>query len=542
MSENRIEVDIEFVSNLQKLLADANNQAKKLGDTLGKDTTEKLKEVEEHTSKISEMFKAISLEKLAEKGIEMIKEGAKFVVESTVKWEKNRQIMKSFYQDNIESEMKMRELEEAGHQAYDIDELTKGYVNLRNAGINPAKEEITRFADIAKSQGKSFEGFTGAVQHAMVGRYKSLLEYGIKIKENNGKLETSFRGQKETIGATHADLEKYLNKIAEMPGIAGAAADSMNTVGGAMDGIGRSIEGLATAIGEHFTGEGGIFTKTLKSFKQWIDDIKHVAETTEGEMVAKNKKGFQETYEKEYLAGLSDVRGEAQRKEAMQKMLGFDPKFAEYLDKNNGDVRKAYEERMKDLGELNTRADQRDKYNALKYQIEEQTTKERTFKGQDLTSKYYSEQVSDIFKKSGVMKEGEQFSQATLNKEYNNLNKSNYTPEEKEMITEAYDNLNKLADMQFQLQQMEKKGFSKAEIEDKKKQIEASSTDKLGGKIKPSNTIKELSINMDFKEKSIYVSATGVEGTGKEIRETIANEIHKVFVNVASAAKSDYTD
>ena len=354
---DRIEVDIEFVSNFQKLLKEASNEAHKMGDTIGDKVNHKLKETEGHASKIGEIFKAISLEKLAEKGVKMLKEGVKFMWESTVKWEQNKAIMKSFFQDTVEAEMKMRDLEEASHDAFEIDEMTKGFVNLKNAGLNPAKEELEKFADIAKSQGKSFEGFTGAVQHAMVGKYKALLEYGIKIKENNGKLETSFRGQKETIGATQAELEKYLLKIGEMPGIVGATDTAMNTLGGSITGIKQAFEGLAVAIGENLSGPDGIFTGFLKDTKNFITALKDLVKTEESELYNKQASNLEIN-----AAGFLSAKSKEEKQSWLTDILKENPDLTKGLTdeqifgKNTDEIEKRFEERTSELKNKKTGA------------------------------------------------------------------------------------------------------------------------------------------------------------------------------------------
>ena len=60
---------------------------------------------------------------------------------------------------------------------YELTELTESFIKFTNRGIKVTANELTKFGDLASSQGKSFDQLTEAVLDATGGDFERLKEF-----------------------------------------------------------------------------------------------------------------------------------------------------------------------------------------------------------------------------------------------------------------------------------------------------------------------------------------------------------------------------
>ena len=74
---------------------------------------------------------------------------------------------------------------------FQLDEVANSFIILKRMGIDTTAESLKAFGNIAAANGKSFEQLSEAVADAMTGEFERLKEFGIKVKQENGKFIAS---------------------------------------------------------------------------------------------------------------------------------------------------------------------------------------------------------------------------------------------------------------------------------------------------------------------------------------------------------------
>lgn len=65
----------------------------------------------------------------------------------------------------------------AAKTPFELTELTESFIKFTNRGIKVTATELTKFGDLAASQGKSFDMLTEAVLDATSGEFERLKEF-----------------------------------------------------------------------------------------------------------------------------------------------------------------------------------------------------------------------------------------------------------------------------------------------------------------------------------------------------------------------------
>lgn len=157
----------------------------------------------------------------------------------------------------------------AAKTIYGVEELTDGYVKMVNRGIYPTKKEMMAMADLAASQGKTFDQYVEALLDAQTGEMERLKEFGIRGKKAgddlsfsfkgattevkkmgdgfdvviNGKVVKSFKSQEEAVKAAMVSM-------GQMNGVANSNAAMMGTLSGKVSNMSDGMQALRVTIGE----------------------------------------------------------------------------------------------------------------------------------------------------------------------------------------------------------------------------------------------------------------------------------------------------
>lgn len=178
---------------------------------------------------------------------------ASSVVTTTAKFEKYEAVLTNTYQSSEQAKKSFNFIKEfAASTPFSVDELTSSFIKFLNRGLEPTKESLTAFGDIAASQGKSFDMFTEAVLDATSGEFERLKEFGIIASKSGEQVELSFKGQKVVIDKTAEAIEKTLIGFGKMGGVAGSMAATSAITVGAFSNLQDSIDLLKVAIGNIF--------------------------------------------------------------------------------------------------------------------------------------------------------------------------------------------------------------------------------------------------------------------------------------------------
>ncbi|MFA9487216.1 MULTISPECIES: tape measure protein, partial [unclassified Moraxella] len=132
---------------------------------------------------------------------------------------------------------------------YDLAQAVDGFVKLKNLGLNPSINSMTSFGNTASAMGKDLNQMIEAVADATTFEFERLKEFGIKASQQKDKVAFTFQGITTTVGKNAKDIQKYLLDIGNV-NFAGAMAERMNTLDGAIANLEGSYKNLLLAIGD----------------------------------------------------------------------------------------------------------------------------------------------------------------------------------------------------------------------------------------------------------------------------------------------------
>ena len=193
--------------------------------------------------------------------VQFIFDLGKNIFETTSKFEKYDKTLTTALGSQKEAAQSMEAIKKmAANTTFGVDELTEGYVKMVNRGLRPTQKEMTAMADLASSQGKTFDQLTEAALDAMSGENERLKEFGISATKSGDQVTYSFKGMQKTVANTPEAINAAIIAFGEMEGIAGSNAAQMETLGGKTSNLSDSFDGLMVEMG---TGLRPVFVAIL---------------------------------------------------------------------------------------------------------------------------------------------------------------------------------------------------------------------------------------------------------------------------------------
>lgn len=189
---------------------------------------------------------------------DMVKEAGQAIFEfgmevfnMTSKFERYETVLKTALGGQEEAIAAMEMIKEvAATTPVSVDEMTDSFIKFVNRGVQPTKDEIKNFADLAASQGKSFDQLTEAVLDAQTGEYERLKEFGIKAKSVGDDVELSFKGQTVSVEKNEEAIYKAIVAMGDYQGVAGMTSEMSETLEGKTSNLGDKFDFLMVALGE----------------------------------------------------------------------------------------------------------------------------------------------------------------------------------------------------------------------------------------------------------------------------------------------------
>jgi len=134
---------------------------------------------------------------------------------------------------------------------FQLDEVANSFIILKRMGIDTTAESLKAFGNIAAANGKSFEQLSEAVADAMTGEFERLKEFGIKVKQENGKFIASMGSTQLSVSNSAEELVNSLKSLGEEGGAyASGLADQAATMGGKFSNLQDNFASFAKGIGE----------------------------------------------------------------------------------------------------------------------------------------------------------------------------------------------------------------------------------------------------------------------------------------------------
>lgn len=137
----------------------------------------------------------------------------------------------------------------AGKTPYQMEEVMKSFIKLKNMGLDPSIEALTSYGNTASSMGKGLNDMVEAVADAATGEFERLKEFGIRASQQGDKVAFTFRGVTTTVGKNSEEIQKYLLNIGNTNFAGGMDAQS-KTLGGQISTLKDQFFLLADALGQ----------------------------------------------------------------------------------------------------------------------------------------------------------------------------------------------------------------------------------------------------------------------------------------------------
>ncbi|WP_342086088.1 hypothetical protein [Dyadobacter sp. OTU695] len=183
--------------------------------------------------------------------VQYIFELGKKIFDTTAQFEKYDKVLTTALGSQKEARSSLEAIKKmAAETTFGVDELTEGYVKMVNRGLRPSQKEMVSLADLAASQGKTFDQLTEAALDAMTGENERLKEFGISAKKSGDQVTFSFKGMQKTVANTPEAINGAIVAFGEMEGVAGSNAKMMETLGGKSSNLSDNMDALMVTIGD----------------------------------------------------------------------------------------------------------------------------------------------------------------------------------------------------------------------------------------------------------------------------------------------------
>ena len=158
----------------------------------------------------------------------------------------------------------------AAQTPYTLDQSVQAFTKLVSLGLNPSQKAIESYGNTASAMGKDLTQMIEAVADATTGEFERLKEFGIKAKQQGDQVSFTFQGVTTTVGKNAAEIEGYLQGLGNNQ-FAGAMANRMATLDGALSNLQDSWDGLFRAISSAGTGEA--IAEQVRVASSALDDL-----------------------------------------------------------------------------------------------------------------------------------------------------------------------------------------------------------------------------------------------------------------------------
>ena len=135
-----------------------------------------------------------------------------------------------------------------------FDEITQAALTLGRNGLDTSAQSIKALAEIARGTGQSFTSVAQALTSASMGQLRGLKQLGITAVQEGDKIKLTYKGVTETIKADTAELQNYMNKLAN--------SQFADTLKPEMEGVTGATKRVSEAWGDMWRqlGDSGLFS------------------------------------------------------------------------------------------------------------------------------------------------------------------------------------------------------------------------------------------------------------------------------------------
>jgi hypothetical protein len=186
-----------------------------------------------------------------EAAVGVVGDMGKAIFETTSKFETYSAVMKNALGSESAAQLALHDIQTmAAKTPFSVDELTGSFIKFVNRGLKPSMEDMKKMADLAASQGKSFDQLAEAVLDAGTGEFERLKEFGIQASKSGDQVSLSFKGVQKTVANTPDAIQAAVLAFGEVNGVMGSTDAISNTLAGTTSNLGDTADTTALAWGQ----------------------------------------------------------------------------------------------------------------------------------------------------------------------------------------------------------------------------------------------------------------------------------------------------
>lgn len=142
----------------------------------------------------------------------------------------------------------------ANETGQDLQSVTTSFTRLVNLGLNPSKEALLAYANVAAATGKTTIDFVEAVADAATAEFERLKEFGIRAKNQGDTVAFTFRGVTTEVANNATAIENYLISLGQNE-FGDAMANQSQTLEAALTRAGNAWDEFIYAVTEGSVGD-----------------------------------------------------------------------------------------------------------------------------------------------------------------------------------------------------------------------------------------------------------------------------------------------
>lgn len=201
-----------------------------------------------------------------------------YAIQTTAEFQRLTAVVRTLEGSQAAANVKLKELQEiASRTPAQLQEIVTAYTTLKARGLDPGRESLLAYANVAAASGKSIQQFVEAVGDAATGELERLKEFGIVGRVQGEQIALTFQGTTTVIEKSAGAIEGYLQDIGRVQ-FAGAAEEQMKTLGGAISNLEDALAKLTVSLGEG--GASGGFTKAVAGAAQLLDILNQITKSS----------------------------------------------------------------------------------------------------------------------------------------------------------------------------------------------------------------------------------------------------------------------
>lgn len=173
------------------------------------------------------------------------------IIETTSEFEKFEAVLTNTLGSKSQAQKALKLIKDfATETPFSVVELTDSFVRLANQGFKPTREQMRKLGDVASSTGKDFLQLSEAIIDAQVGEFERLKDFGIRASKEGDRVTFTFKEVETQVDFTASSIRDYIVGLGDIEGVSGSADAISKTLGGSINNLGDTFDGLKDALGQ----------------------------------------------------------------------------------------------------------------------------------------------------------------------------------------------------------------------------------------------------------------------------------------------------